>query len=132
MINVTGEAAKEVVKGLSGSPVLLALLCLNVLVVGTAVWYSEQHEPPQRRDVHAAAEILLAGRHPMITTLLYIILLVIVLGVILWGVNQLLPLVPMDPRFRTVINVLITILVVIVIVYIIAGLLGAVPPLSLR
>ena len=68
----------------------------------------------------------------MITTLLYIILLVIVLGVILWGVNQLLPLVPMDPRFRTVINVLITILVVIVIVYIIAGLLGAVPPLSLR
>lgn len=39
MINVTGEAAKDVVKGLSGSPVLLALLCLNVLVVGTAVWF---------------------------------------------------------------------------------------------
>lgn len=68
----------------------------------------------------------------MVTTLLYIILLVIVLGVILWGVNQLLPLVKMDPRFRIVVNVLITILVVIVIVYIIAGLLGAAPPLSLR
>jgi preprotein translocase subunit SecE len=68
----------------------------------------------------------------MITTLIYIIMFLIIAGVILWGVNQLLPMVPMDPRFRTVINVLITIVVVIVIVYVIAGLLGAAPPLSLR
>ena len=68
----------------------------------------------------------------MITTLIYIIMLLVVTGVIIWGVQQLLPMVPMDARFRTIINVLITIFVVIVIVYIIAGLLGAVPPLSLR
>ena len=42
MINATGEAARDVVKGLSGSPVLLALLCLNVLGVGGAVWYLEK------------------------------------------------------------------------------------------
>lgn len=68
----------------------------------------------------------------MITTLIYIIMLLVVTGVIIWGVQQLLPMVPMDARFRTIINVLITVLVVIVIVYVIAGLLGAVPPLSLR
>jgi hypothetical protein len=42
MINVTGEAAKDVVKGLSGNPLMLGLLCLNVLGVGAAVWYLEK------------------------------------------------------------------------------------------
>jgi hypothetical protein len=68
----------------------------------------------------------------MITTLIYIIMLLIITGVIIWGVQKLLPMVPMDERFRTVINVLITIFVVIVVVYVIGALLGAVPPLSLR
>jgi len=63
----------------------------------------------------------------VITTLIYIILVLVVTGVIIWGIQQLLPLIPMDPRFRTVINVLITVLVVCIVVYVIAGLLGAVP-----
>jgi len=67
----------------------------------------------------------------MIGTLISIVLLLVVLGVILWGLQQLLPIVPMDPRFRTVISVLITIIVVLIIVWIIAGLLGVVTPLRL-
>jgi hypothetical protein len=67
----------------------------------------------------------------MIGTLVSIILLLIVLGVILWAVQQLLPLVPMPAPFGQIVNVLITVVVVLVVVYIIASLLGAVPPMRL-
>jgi hypothetical protein len=67
----------------------------------------------------------------MIATLIQIVLLLIVLGVILWAVQQLLPLVPMPEPFGRIINVLITVIVVIVVVYIIAGLLGVVTPVRL-
>jgi hypothetical protein len=63
----------------------------------------------------------------MIGTLLSVILMLIVLGVVLWGVQQLLPLVPMPEPFGRIINVLIVVLVVLVVVYIIAGLLGVAP-----
>ena len=66
----------------------------------------------------------------MIGTLISVILTLIVLGVILWGVQQLLPLIPLPAPFHTIINVLIVVIVVIVVVYIIAGLLGVVEPMS--
>ena len=65
----------------------------------------------------------------MIGTLISIILMLIVLGVILWAVQQLLPLVPMPHPFGLIVNVLITVVCVIVVVYIIASLLGAVSPI---
>jgi hypothetical protein len=67
----------------------------------------------------------------MIATVISIILLLVVLGVILWGVQQLLPLVPLPAPFATLINVLITVLVVLVVVWVIAGLLGVVAPVRL-
>jgi len=67
----------------------------------------------------------------MISTLISIVLLLVVCGVILWAIQALLPMVPMPPQFRTVIQVLITVIVVLVIVWIIAGLLGVVAPLRL-
>jgi hypothetical protein len=67
----------------------------------------------------------------MIGTLISIVLLLIVLGVIIWGIQQLLPLLPLPAPFHTIINVLITVIVVLVVVYIIAGLLGVVHPLRL-
>ena len=66
----------------------------------------------------------------MIGTLISVILTLIVLGVILWAVQQLLPLVPMPHPIGLIINVLITVIVVIVVVYIIAGLLGVVTPVK--
>jgi hypothetical protein len=62
----------------------------------------------------------------MISTLISIILTLIVLGVIIWAIQQLLPLVPMPEPFGRIVHVLLVVLVVIIVVYIIAGLLGAV------
>ena len=67
----------------------------------------------------------------MISTLIYIILLLIVAGVIIWAVQQLLPIVPLPAPFHTIIHVLLIVITVLVIVYIIAGLLGVVTPARL-
>ena len=66
----------------------------------------------------------------MIGTLISIILMLIVLGVILWAVQQLLPLVPMPHPLGLIVNVLITVICVLVVVWIIASLLGAVAPIK--
>lgn len=67
----------------------------------------------------------------MISTLISIILTLIVLGVVIWAIQQLLPLVPMPEPFARIIHVLLIVVVVLVVIYIIAGLLGAVAPLKL-
>jgi len=67
----------------------------------------------------------------MIGTLIGIVLTLIILGVILWAVQQLLPLVPLPHPFGVIINVLITVIAVIIVVWIIAGLLGVVTPLRM-
>ena len=67
----------------------------------------------------------------MIGTLIGIILTLIILGVVLWAVQQLLPLVPLPHPFGVIINVLITVIAVIIVVWIIAGLLGVVTPLRM-
>ena len=67
----------------------------------------------------------------MIGTLISIVLLLIVLGVILWAVQALLPLVPLPHPFGLIINVLITVIAVLIIVWVIASLLGVVSPIRL-
>jgi len=59
------------------------------------------------------------------------VLLLIVLGVILWAIQALLPLVPLPHPFATIINVLITVIAVLIIVWVIASLLGVVSPIRL-
>ena len=66
----------------------------------------------------------------MIGTLVSIILTLIVLGVILWAVEQLLPMIPMPAPFAQIIRVLIIVIVVLVVVYIIASRLLPVAPLK--
>ena len=67
----------------------------------------------------------------MIGTLITIILALIVLGVVIWAIQQLLPLVPLPAPFHTIIRVLLIVIVVLVVVWIIAGLLGIVTPVRL-
>jgi hypothetical protein len=67
----------------------------------------------------------------MIGTLISVVLLLIVLGVILWAIQALLPLVPLPHPFATIINVLITVIAVLIIVWVIASLLGVVSPIRL-
>lgn len=61
----------------------------------------------------------------MIGTLIGIIFLCIVLGVVWWAVQQLLPLIPLAEPFRTIIRVLMMVILVLIVLYVIVALLGA-------
>jgi VIT1/CCC1 family predicted Fe2+/Mn2+ transporter len=63
----------------------------------------------------------------MIGVLIQIIILLIIVGVFWWGVQQLLPLVPLPDPFRRVIYVLIVVVLVLIVLYVLLGLLNAVP-----
>lgn len=60
----------------------------------------------------------------MLGTLIGIIFVLIILGVIWWGVQQLLPLIPIAEPFRTIIRVLMIIILVVIVLWVIAALLG--------
>lgn len=61
----------------------------------------------------------------MIGTLIGIIVTLIVLGVVWWAIQQLLPLIPLGEPFRTIIRVLMTVIVVLIVLWVILALLGA-------
>ena len=61
----------------------------------------------------------------IIGALIGIILLLVVLGVIWWAVQQLLPLIPLAEPFHTIIRVLMTVILVLVVLWVILILLGA-------
>lgn len=60
----------------------------------------------------------------MIGTLIGIIFLLIILGVVWWGCQQLMALVPIAEPFKTIIRVLMVVIMVIIVLYVIAVLLG--------
>jgi hypothetical protein len=60
----------------------------------------------------------------LITALVYIIITLIVVGVIFWAIQTLLPLIPLPEPFRRVIYVLLVVIMVIIVLYVILQLLG--------
>jgi hypothetical protein len=62
----------------------------------------------------------------MIGTLIGIIVLLIVVGVIWWAIQQLLPLIPLPEPFARIINVLLILILVLIVLYIILTLLSSV------
>lgn len=60
----------------------------------------------------------------MIGALIGIIFALIIIGVVWWGIQQLMPLIPMGEPFRTIIRVLLTIVMVLIVLWIIVVLLG--------
>lgn len=60
----------------------------------------------------------------MISTLLSIIFTLIILGVVWWGLQRLMALIPIAEPFRTIIYVLSVIVLVIIVLWIISVLLG--------
>jgi hypothetical protein len=62
----------------------------------------------------------------MIGTLIGIIITLIVVGVIWWAIQQLLPLIPLPEPFRRIIYVLMVVILVLIVLYVILQLLGAV------
>lgn len=61
----------------------------------------------------------------IIGTLIAIIITLIILGLIWWAVNQLLPLIPLPEPFRRIIHVLMIVILVLIVLYVILILLGA-------
>lgn len=53
-----------------------------------------------------------------------IILVLIILGVVWWAIQQLLPLIPLPEPFARIINVLLILLLVFIVIWIILVLLG--------
>ena len=60
----------------------------------------------------------------MIGTVIGLIFLMVILGVVWWGGQQLLALIPMGEPFRTIVRILFVVLLVIVVLYVLIVLLG--------
>jgi hypothetical protein len=60
----------------------------------------------------------------MIGTLIGIVFTLIIVGVIWWGVQQLIGLIPMGEPFATIIRVLMVVIMVLIVLWVIAALLG--------
>lgn len=60
----------------------------------------------------------------MIGTIIGIIFVLIILGVVWWGIQQLLPLIPLPEPFARIIHVLLVILLVVIVLWVILVLLG--------
>ena len=61
----------------------------------------------------------------MIGTLIGIIVVLIIVGVVWWAIQQLLPLIPIAEPFLTIIRVLMMVVLVLIVLWIILQLLGA-------
>lgn len=61
----------------------------------------------------------------IIGTLIGIIVTLIILGVVWWAINQLLPLIPLPEPFARIIHVLLVVILVLVVVWVILVLIGA-------
>ena len=59
----------------------------------------------------------------MIGAIIGIIITLIIVGVVYWGVQQLLPLIPLPEPFRRIIHVLMVVLLVLIVVWVIVSLL---------
>jgi uncharacterized membrane protein YwzB len=60
----------------------------------------------------------------MIGTLIGIIFVLVVLGILWWGIQRVLPMLPIAEPFLTVINVLLVIIAAFIALWVIASLLG--------
>jgi hypothetical protein len=62
----------------------------------------------------------------VIGTIIALIILCAVLGVLVWGGQRLMALIPMGEPFRTIIYVLFVLLIMVLVIYVFIVLLGAI------
>jgi hypothetical protein len=60
----------------------------------------------------------------MIGALIGIIIALVIIGVIWWAIQQLLPLIPIGEPFQTIIRILMTVIIVLIVIWVIVVLLG--------
>jgi hypothetical protein len=61
----------------------------------------------------------------MIGTLISIIVTLIIVGVIWWAIQQILPMIPLPEPFRKIIYVLLILILVLIVIWVLLTLLGA-------
>jgi hypothetical protein len=61
----------------------------------------------------------------LIGTLIGIIFAIIIVGVVWWAINQLLPLIPLPEPFARIVHVLLVVILVLLVLWVIIMLLGA-------
>ena len=61
----------------------------------------------------------------IIGALIAVIIALIILGLLWWAIQQLLPLIPIGEPFGTIVRVLMTLVVALIVLWIILQLLGA-------
>ena len=59
-----------------------------------------------------------------IGVLVSIIITLIIVGVIWWAIQQLLPLIPLGEPFKTIIRILLTVILVLIVLWVLITLLG--------
>jgi hypothetical protein len=60
----------------------------------------------------------------MIGALVGIIFALVILGVVWWAIQQLLPMIPLGEPFHTIIRILMTVIMVLIVLWVIIVLLG--------
>jgi hypothetical protein len=60
----------------------------------------------------------------MIGALVGIIFALVILGVVWWAIQQLLPMIPLGEPFHTIIRILMTVIMVLIVLWVIVVLLG--------
>ena len=60
----------------------------------------------------------------MIGALVGIIFALVILGIVWWAIQQLLPLIPLGEPFATIIRILMTVIIVLIVLWVIVVLLG--------
>jgi hypothetical protein len=60
----------------------------------------------------------------MIGALIGIIFALVILGVIWWAIQQLLPMIPLGEPFATIVRILMTVIMVLIVLWVIVVLLG--------
>jgi len=62
----------------------------------------------------------------MVGTIIAVIVVIIVLGLVWWAVNELLPLLPLPEPFRKIIHVLLILLLALIVIWVLLQIIGAV------
>jgi hypothetical protein len=62
----------------------------------------------------------------VIGALIGVVIVILLLGVVYWGIQQLLPLIPLPDPFRQIVHVVMVLILVLIVIYIILVLLSAV------
>lgn len=61
----------------------------------------------------------------MLGVIIGLLVAMLILGVVWWAIQQLLPLIPLPPPFATIVHVLLVVIIALIVIYFLIAMLGA-------